>query len=113
MKSSSVNLLTATFLILVVAGAILIVTSFLSLSWGVSGGKIVRACGFSLLFFGIGEYLNHPPLTRHRVPPLQADKTQLSRNNRRIPCGLGNLFDVLAIISVFIAASYLFFPDNG
>jgi hypothetical protein len=113
MKSLSGNPLAALFLILVIAGTVLIVSSFVSFPWGVSGGKIVRAGGFSLLFFGIGEYLNHPPLARHRVAPQQTGNIQLSPKKKRITCGLGNLFDVLAIISVFIAASYLFFPDNG
>ncbi len=101
------------FLVLVLVGITLIIVSFLSSFRSPDNGRIIRSGGFALLFFGIGEYLNHQPLIDHS-PELQ-DKNETARPAgkwRRTPCGLGNLFDVLAIISVFIAASYVLFSGK-
>ena len=113
MKSSPINLFTMSFLVLVLVGITLIVLSFLSSFRSYDNGRIVRAGGFALLFFGIGEYLNHQPLIEHSPEPQDKNKTARPAGRwRRTPCGLGNLFDVLAIISVFIAASYVLFSGK-
>ena len=99
------------FLALVLVGIILIILSFLSSFRGYDSGRIVRAGGFALLFFGVGEYLNHPPLINYPSEP-QGEAPQPVKERKRTPCGLGNLFDVLAIISIFIAASHVLFQEG-
>jgi len=101
------------FLVLVLVGITLIVLSFLSSFQSSDNGRIVRTGGFALLFFGIGEYLNHQPLIDHSSEPQDKNgATRPAGKWRRTPCGLGNVFDVLAIISVFIAASYVLFSGK-
>jgi len=112
MKPSPVNLLTMTFLFLVLAGIVLITLSFLSSQQENGAGRIIRSVGFALLFFGIGEYLNHPPLVENRPAADQGKTVRPAGKRTRTPCGLGNLFDILAIISIFIVASYLLFPGK-
>ncbi|MCB2216159.1 hypothetical protein [Desulfofustis glycolicus] len=111
MKSSPINLLTMSFLFLALSGIVLISLSFFSSLQ--ASGRIMRAAGFAVLFFGIGEYLNHPPLVDTRPPGSQEAPIQPDGKRKRNPCGLGNFFDILAIISVFIVASYVLFPEKS
>lgn len=112
MKSSPVNLFTMSFLFLALAGIVLIILSFIFSSQGSDSGRIMRAAGFAVLFLGIGEYLNHPPLVDNRSPEPQGESIRPIGKRKRTPCGLGNFFDILAIISVFIVASYVLFPGE-
>ncbi|MEE4313434.1 MAG: hypothetical protein V2J11_03010 [Desulfofustis sp.] len=112
MKSSPINLLTMSFLFLALSGIVLISLSFFSSLQASGSGKIMRAAGFAVLFFGIGEYLNHPPLVDTRPPGLQEEPIPSDGKRKRNPCGLGNFFDILAIINVFIVASYVLFPGK-
>ena len=108
MKSSPINPLTMSFLALVLAGLGLIILSFVLPFRDYGIGRALGAGGFALLFFGIGEYLNNPPLIDHSSEQRE-ETVQPTRKRKRTPCGLGNLFDVLAIISVFVAVSYVLF----
>jgi hypothetical protein len=112
MKSSPINLLTMSFLLLALVGIIMVTLSFLSSLQASGSGRIMRAAGFAVLFFGIGEYLNRPPLVDNRPIEPQEETIAPAGKRKRRPCGLGNFFDIMAIISAFIAASYALFPGK-
>lgn len=84
-------------------GVLLLAYSFLPSAPVGSDGKTLRAIGWALLFLGGGELLNHP---------VKGAATQHNSQIKRTPCSLGNLFDMLSIICLFIALSLWFFPAS-
>ena len=56
--------------------------------------------------FGIGEILNHPKTT---TPSANPGLQQIYR--RRNACSLGNLFDIGALLLLFVGLSALLFPQ--
>ncbi len=70
--------------------------------------KTILILSISFAAFGTGELLNHPKqklITRETV---QTNQTTYHHN--RNPCILGNLFDIIALLLLFIALSAFFFP---
>lgn len=66
--------------------------------------------GFRYIFvgfilFGIGENLNHPKAT----PPSPSSGSQKVYRRRNV-CSLGNLFDIGALLLLFVGLSDLLFP---
>jgi len=98
------------FAMLVMGGLLIIAASFTSFPENILQGKGIRALGFFCLFLGIGEILNHPLQKRLAFNDQNNSGPHATLHRSRNPCGLGNTFDVLALICLFIALSYFFFP---
>lgn len=70
-------------------------------------GLLYLLVGTSL--FGLGEILNHRKTEDLRAGD-QHPGDRPSFHRRRIPCSLGNLSDIVAILLFFIGLSDLLFP---
>ena len=99
------------FIFIGLCGAATILCSFLPLFSNPGMVRGIRIAGFSLLFLGIGEYLNHPVQKKFSFE--HDNELPVHHNSReRSPCGLGNIFDILALILMFLALSAIFFPSD-
>ncbi len=97
-------------MLLLLVGGLAVATSFTPIAGDIFQAKGLRAIGFCCLFLGLGEYLNHPVEKGPAADKRSATDTPATPYRSRNPCGLGNTLDVLAVICLFIAVSYLFFP---
>lgn len=63
----------------------------------------------SLLFFGIGEVLNHPAHSGNRYKK-DGEPGRFNRftQRKRIPCGLGNLLFIVSLLLFFIGITKVF-----
>jgi len=71
--------------------------------------KALLLLALALAIFGVGEFLNHP--RRRLITPETVkgkQKPQFYRNRKT--CGLGNLLDICAIITFFLALSSFLYP---
>jgi len=110
MKIQAFNTKMVLFILLIIVGATLFVvslTSLLTTPFMIAG---VRSVAFFFLFAGIGEYLNHPLQKKLSPPTSEKNSPQQTFVRTRNPCGLGSTLDVLALISLFVALSFFFFP---
>jgi hypothetical protein len=98
------------FVLLVMGGMLLAAVSVTPFPENILQAKGIRALGFFCLFLGIGEILNHPLQKRLAFNDQNNSGPHATLHRSRNPCGLGNTFDVLALICLFIALSYFFFP---
>ncbi|WP_163337681.1 hypothetical protein [Desulfopila sp. IMCC35008] len=63
----------------------------------------------SLLFFGIGEVLNHPAHAGNRYMKDGAPgRFNRFSQRKRIPCGLGNLLFIISLLLLFIGMAKIF-----
>lgn len=98
------------FAILVIGGVLLAAVSVTPFPENLLQAIGIRALGFFCLFLGIGEILNHPLQKRLAFNDQNNSSPHATLHRSRNPCGLGNTFDVLALICLFVALSYFFFP---
>lgn len=63
----------------------------------------------SLLFFGIGEVLNHPAHSGNRyTKDCEPGKFNRLSQRKRIPCALGNLLFIVSLLFFFIGITKFF-----
>ena len=111
MKIEEITLRLSFFMFLIAAGLLMVALSFVLLKGDILQAKGFRAIGFFCLLLGLGEYLNHPLQKKQTLTARQGSGPPTPALHRsRNPCGLGNTFDVLAVICLFLALSYFFFP---
>ena len=110
MKIEVITLRLSFFLLLIAAGALMVALSFALFAADILQAKGLRAIGSFCLLLGLGEYLNHPVQKKQTFDQLHHSTTPTTLHRSRNPCGLGNTFDVLAVICLFLALSYFFFP---
>ena len=111
MKIEVITVRLSFFLFLIATGVLMVALSFVLFGGDILQAKGFRAVGFFCLLLGLGEYLNHPVQKKQTFaqrPDSGPPTTTLHRS--RNPCGLGNTLDVLAVICLFLALSYFFFP---
>ncbi len=91
-----------------VTGALLFIAAFvLTLPAHLFKSTLILSASFAAL--STGEQLNHPRqklVTRETVQSGQEPQYHRNRN----PCSLGNLFDIVGLLLLFIAISSFFFP---
>lgn len=100
----------AFFIFLIAAGLFIVAASFALFAGDILQAKGLRAIGFCCLLLGLGEYLNHPVQKKQAFDQPHDSGIPTTLHRSRNPCGLGNTFDVLAVICLFLALSYFFFP---
>ncbi len=71
--------------------------------------KALLLLALALAIFGLGEFLNHP---RRRLitPETVKGKQEPQFHRKRKTCGLGNLLDICAVITLFLALSAFLYP---
>ncbi len=110
MRIKVITLRLSFFMFLIAAGGLMVAVSFALFTGDALQAKGLRAIGFFCLLLGLGEYLNHPLQKKQAFGQGPDSTTPTTLHRSRNPCGLGNTFDVLGVICLFLALSYFFFP---
>ena len=110
MRNNVWSLSAVLFLLLASTGVLLVVVSFVSFGEDSFNLKGIRTIGFFCLFLGAGEYLNHPQQKTLTYNDRDNSGPAVTYHRQRNPCGLGNTLDVIALICLFLALGFFFFP---
>ena len=108
MKIEVITVRLSFFMFLIAAGGIAAAVSFAPFAGDIFQVKGLRAISFCVLFLGFGEYLNHPVQKKQTFTERHDLDKPPTLHRSRNPCELGNTFDVLAVICLFLAPGLFF-----